>query len=220
MSIQKQNIQGDDSTIDEFGRLPVFLDRDSAEWKILADQGTDVSLVGSINGEKVVKVPRWSARKAHQCGKYIATIIATLFPNDLIFLIQLDWTKVSTASSQVYEILYERCYDQMMRVICVTLDIYEESEIEKLVNTIAAEDVLELFCVIVEQQVGQSHVEAILKKAQRLLAEKFRLGKESYDLQSILEQVFGAYSTTTPPKNSSSSPITPKSNKQEEVTNQ
>lgn len=217
--IRNEEVRSVQRLADEFGNLPVFLDRDSVEWKILADQGREVQLVGSWRGEKVIRVPRWSARKGHQCGRYIAEIIATLFPNDLIFLVQLDWSKVATASSQVYEILYERAYDQMIRVICVTLDIYQTKDVNEFVNTVAAEDILELFCTIVEQQLGESHVQAILKKVPRLLAEKFRLEKGSYDLQDILARVFGAYSTTTPPNNSSFSPITQKSNKQEETTN-
>jgi len=204
---------------DEFGNLPIFLNRDSVEWKILADQGTEVALDGSIRGERRVRVPRWSARKGHQCGKHVAEIIATLFPNDLIFLVQLDWSKVSTASSQVYEILFERAYDQMIRVICVTLDMYKESEIEEFLNTVTPVDILTLFCTIVEQELGQDNIDAILKKVQRLLAEKFQLGSDSYDLQSILEQAFKNFSTSIPPSNLSSSPTTSKSNTPESTTN-
>lgn len=177
MDEQLANFQGKDK---------IFKDRDDVEVKALLDQGRVVELEGVWNGKKTLLVPRWSVRRFYSCGHWIALIIANLFPHDLFFLLQVDITKQATAAAQIWEIL-SRVYNEVAKVICITCNIKEE-EAEEFFEAISQIDFLELFCTIIEQEINNQTVEAITKKFQRLLAERFQLENVLPDFGELSEE--------------------------------
>jgi len=189
---------------------PLFHSREEVELLSLMDQGKLVELSAPIFGENTVRIPRWSMRKAFQCGEEVSRIIATLYPNDISFLLQINWTKQATAHAQLYDIICVRVLDPVMRIICLTLEIHEKEKQEQLINEITPEDVMEIFCTIIEQEVNNERMEAILKKVERLLTEKFRLENVSLNVNEILEAASQKFLTDIPSNNSLSSVTTEK----------
>ena len=196
----------------------VFNSRNEAEIDILYDKGVDVKLDGSWKGKQIIHVPRWNLRKAHSCGKYVAQIIMDLFPNDVLFLVQINFDDKATAAEKLYDILFNRCYDQACRVVMITLGINDETEALEFIESLMPEDLMELFTVIIEQEINNKRTEAILKKVQRLLVEKFRLENESFDLQSIADLLLTRSSTVSPLSNLSSTPSMQTPNQPKTIT--
>ena len=186
----------------------VFETRDEVEVDILYDKGIDVELEGSWKGRRVIRVPRWSLRKAHSCGKYVAQIIADLFPDDVLFLVKINFNNNATAAEELYDVIFNRMYDQACRVVLITLGITDENDAMEFVDTLMPEDLMELFTTIIEQEINNKRVEAILKKVQRLLVERFQLEKESLDLQNIAAFLLKPSLTNSHLNSSSSTPST------------
>jgi hypothetical protein len=187
----------------EFRVSGVFTGREEVEIAVLTDLGRDVQLEASYKGKRTLHVPRWSVRKAYSCGGKVAGIIAKLFPNDLMFLLTLDYTKMSTAAAKIYNILFVQVYDEMMGIILITCGIKDEDQ-EEFIDNITTIDAMELFCTIIEQEINNSQVESILKKAERLLTDRFRLGRESLDFSTLLNIVSQTSLTDSPPTSSPS----------------
>lgn len=167
----------------------VFSERAEVETLTLYDQGRDAKLSVEFRGSTTVRVPRWSMRKAHKCSSAVAEIIAALYPNDLLFLYQIDYTKRADAASKIHKILMYDIYDPTMQIICATLDILDKEDVASFMDTIGPEDMMELFCIIIEQELNSDRIEAVVKKFQRLLMEKFPLQNVSLGLQDILTSI-------------------------------
>lgn len=163
----------------------VFEDRPEAELTALLDQGKVVTLEGVYKGSKHIRVPRWSARRWFSSVKYLSQVIAVLFPNDFLFLLSVNYKEPSTAAMQIAEIM-ERVYDEIMQIICITLCITEKAGVEEFIDSVSWLDVFEIFSTIIEQEVNNETAEAVLKKVQRLLVEKFHLENESFGFSAIL----------------------------------
>ena len=163
-----------------------FISRGMVEKEILFPVGAMLTLQGHINGNKIVECKLWNTRKAYQCGTLVSEILAALFPNDALFLVNIDWSKPLTANQELYEVLFRRVYDPMTRLVAYTLDITEDKDIRSMIETTRPMDILNLFVTIVNQEINNDTVAAIIKKAQELLVEKFRLQSDSLSLQSIL----------------------------------
>ena len=165
----------------------VFKDREEVEILTLYDLGKDVELEAGYKGSKKIRVPRWSMRKAHKCSKAVAEIIAATYPNDLLFLYQLDYTKRADCAAKLHKILFFDIYDPAMQIICATLDITDKVEIGNLIDCLTELDVMEIFCTIIEQEINGARIEAIIKKFQRLLSDRFPLQNVSLGLQELLD---------------------------------
>lgn len=176
-----------------------FLSRDMVEQSIMFPVGATIVLEGHWRGNKRIECKRWNTRKAIKGGKFVADILAALFPNDALFLVQVQWDKPATASSQLYDVLFNRVYDPMVELICLTLDITERQDIAEFIETTMPVDMLELFVCIVNQEINSSNVEAIIKKAQGLLVTKFQLDNDSLTLPNILAGLLQTQSTGSPP---------------------
>lgn len=186
------------------------------EQTVLFPVGAFIDLEGHINGSKRVECKRWNTRKSFQCGKITGEILASLFPNDALFLLSIEWGKPLTASAQLYDILFNRIYDNMVRLVCYTLDIIEDPDIRQFIETTTPMDVLTLFVTVINQEINNSNVEAIIKKAQGLLVEKFRLDSDSLSLPNILAALLQTHSTDSPLISLLSSLTTPKSTSSED----
>jgi hypothetical protein len=138
-------------------------------------------------------------------------IIAKLFPKNLPFLLSIDMTSTATAAAEIYDILFDQAYQEMMKVVAVTLDILEQPRMDLLCDSITPLDAMELFTTIVEQEINNESIQNILKKTQRLLVEKFHLGKESFDIRGLLELVLGTSLTDSQWTSLLSSPTIPTS---------
>lgn len=75
---------------------PLFHSREEVELLSLMDQGKLVGAIcSSFCRSNTVRVPRWSMRKGLYTREEVSRIIATLYPNDISFLLQINWTKTS-----------------------------------------------------------------------------------------------------------------------------
>jgi hypothetical protein len=191
-----------------------FISRDRVEQEIMFPVGQEVVLEGHWRGAKHIECKRWNTRKAIAGGKLVSDILAALFPDDALFLLQIQWGKPATASSQLYDIVFNRIYDPMVKLVCLTLDIVTHmpgtdgnsysDDVREFIETTTPTDIMELFVCIVNQEINSSNVEAIIKKAQRLLVEKFQLDNDSLSLQNILGALLQTPLTGLPPTNSPS----------------
>lgn len=173
----------------------IFGSREEVEKLTLFDLGKDVTLTVTFRGSRTIKVPRWNVIQSHECSSALAEIIAALYPHDLLFLYQLDYSKRADAASKIHKILMYDIYDPAMQIICKTLNIVVKEEVEEFLTTISTEDVMELFCTIVEQEINSERIEAIIKKFQRLVTTKFPLQNVQLGLQDIVTALQSQSST-------------------------
>lgn len=188
-----------------------FVSREAVERTILFPEGLTIDLQGHWRGNKRLECKRWNTRKAYACSKLVSDILCSLFPNDVLFLTQIEWDQTATASSQLYDVCMNKVYDPMVRLVCTTLDITEEKDIAEFIETTMPIDILELFVAVVNQEINSSNVEAIIKKVQRLLVEKFQLDSDSLSLPNILAVLLQNPSTDSLPTSLLSSLIMPRS---------
>lgn len=187
----------------------VFESREEVEQKGLFYKGRIVKFHDSAyQGKAEIFVPKWNMDTAYELGRSITWIIATLFPHDWFFLATLDTTKVATAAARVYKILYEDIYPQVMEIIQKTLrtskhpDVtyhipMDDEEFSVFRRSMSPVDIVELFVAIVEQEINNEVMQALSKKLQRLLGEKFQLENAFPNIselmgeasQSLLERI-------------------------------
>lgn len=181
---------------------PVFKDKSEAEVRAINDLGKTIEIEAAYNGSNFLHVPRWSVRKWFDCIDHVAGIIAQLFPNDIIFLVSVNYNDTATAAVQVADI-FKRAYDEIMQVVCLTLDITEDEEIKRFINSLTWLDAFEIFATIIEQEINSHTAEAVLKKVQRLLIERFRMESGSFDFNAILGLAMSMPSSTDTPSTNS-----------------
>lgn len=189
-----------------------FNSRDEVERKIMLDLGRYVSLEGEWHDERRVFVPRWSAHELFVNSETIAFIISELFPNDLFFLYSINMDDVATAAARIHEILFGRVYPQILDIICTTLQI-DDDERGLFERRITPRDLLEVFCVVMEDNLTNENLRAITKKIQAVLGEKFNLESVFPNISDIMGVPPEALLPRTPMSNSSSSGSTGTSTK-------
>lgn len=176
----------------------VFQSKDEAEYVALVDRGKVVELEGSIqveviekNGDKTkgrlrkVRVPRHNISKTVECGEAVAGIIDALFPDDFIFLLSVKTDESGTAISKIHDIIFNKVYQQAAIVILCTFNIRTEEQGAAFFEDLSNVDFLNLFCTIIEQDFNNEVVDAVIKKFQGLLAERFHLENVLPDLQGF-----------------------------------
>lgn len=185
-----------------------ILGRDQIERTILLDKGCFRGLEGTwktckdAHGKDVVDeggklvwtwgnkiwIPRWSLRQMMQCSDRIARIVATLFPDDLFFLFTVDMSELATAASRINEILFYQVAPEVVDICCFTCGVETDEEREQFINSITPRDILEIFTTVVEKEISNENMQAITKKVQRLLGERFSLENVFPNLGDIMEQ--------------------------------
>ena len=176
----------------------VFHSKDEAEYVALTDRGKVVELEGSIQVEVIdndgnktkdrlrrVRVPRHNISKTVECGEAVAGIIDALFPNDFIFLLSIKTDESGTAVSKIQDIIFNKVYEQAATVILSTFNIRTQEQGTAFFEDLSNVDFLNIFCTIIEQDFNNEVVDAVIKKFQGLLAERFRLENVLPDLQGF-----------------------------------
>lgn len=192
-----------DQLPDQLAKSKSFTSRDEVERRIMLDLGRWVALEGEWKDERRVFVPRWMAYDLLKNSETIAFLISELFPNDLFFLYSINMDDVATATARIHEILFGRVYPQMYNIICATLQI-DDDERGLLERRITPRDLLEIFCVIMEDNIVNQNLKAITKKIQAVLGEKFNLESVFPNISDIMGERYTAPSESTPTSNSSS----------------
>lgn len=192
-----------DQTNTHLENSKMFSSRDEVEKRIMLDLGRWVSLEGEWNGERRIFVPRWMAYELLRNSETIAFLVSELFPKDLFFLYSINMDDVATATARIHEILFGRVYPQIYDIICTTCQIDEE-ERALLERRITPRDFLEIFCVIMEDNIVNQNLKAITKKIQAVVGEKFNLANVFPSIYDSTGVQYGTPSTPTPTNNSSS----------------
>lgn len=189
---------------DYLDKSKVFQSRDEVERRIMLDLGRWVALEGEWKGERRIYVPRWMAHDLFVNSETIAFLISELFPHDLFFLYSINMDDIATATARIHEILFGRVYSQVLDIICATCQVDDEDR-GVFERRITPRDLLEIFCVVMEDNVVNQNLRAITKKIQAVVGEKFNLENV---FPSILDGTVGqsqTHSAPTPMSNSSSS---------------
>lgn len=183
-----------------------FASRDQIERAILLDKGRRVGLEGTwkickdTHGKDIVDekgnlvwtwgneiwVPRWSLRMMLQCSDRIASIIATLFPDDMSFLFKIDMNELATAAAKINEILFFKVAPEVFDICCYTLGIETDEDRSLFERRVTPRDLLEIFVTIIEHEINNESMQAITKKVQRLLGEKFSLENVFPNLSEVM----------------------------------
>lgn len=178
-----------------------FQSRDEVEQKGLFYRGRMVKMTDTIwLGQDTIFLPKWNMDLAYDLGRTITQIIATLFPHDWFFLASIDTTKVATGAARIYHIVYDEIYPQAMEVVQKTLRSTEYKDAEyhvsmddeewsKLKRALSPLDFLELFVSVVEQEINNEVMQALSKKVQRLLGERFALENAFPSISETMEEV-------------------------------
>lgn len=201
----------------------VFQSREEVEQQALFYRGRHVTLKDSIwDGSNKVFIPKWSMETSFELGKTITTIIAILFPNDWFFLASLDTTRVATAAARLYHVLFENIYPQMCEVVQYTLrsstlpsdGLYHvpmtDEEFSKFKRAVSPQDFMEIFVSIVEQEINNQVMQALSKKVQRLLGERFALENAFPNISELMEEASTSLLEQLRSSSSQSSTNTPK----------
>ncbi len=152
-----------------------FKNLGEVEREAIFGEGKEVVFNESVwNGSKKIIVPKWSMYEMEQLGGAIAMIVAELYPHDILFLAQIDTSRVATAASKIYDLIYNRVLPQVKEVVRVTFRMDEEM-FSQFYRSLRPYDFIEIFVTIVEQEINNDVVLALQKKVLRLLGEKFHL---------------------------------------------
>jgi hypothetical protein len=182
----------------DFDNTPDTFTRDEIEYTILRDRGEVIDLPEGafhmLDGRYVhatrskelgatvvrkVRVPRHTMVSGYQCNAEIADIVYKLYPEGLFILTKLTLIEQDPlGATKFHDIIFNQLYKQVTKVILATFGISRNDQADQAENffsDLSHLDFLELFRVIVKQEYNNERTEAILKKVQGVLAERFRL---------------------------------------------
>lgn len=168
--------------------------RDEIEYVILRDRGKVIDLpLGALhmkdgkyvhatkskelNAEikRKVRVPLHTMESAYKCNAEIADIVFKLYPEGIFILTRMKLLEDDIEGvTKLQDIVFNKLYHQITKLILATFDIDDLDQAENFFSDLSHLDFLELFNTIVEQEYNNERMEAILKKVQGVLAERFR----------------------------------------------
>lgn len=126
-----------------------------------------------------VHVRRWSVAQSKELGGIISRVVATLFPDDLLFLAHNDFMNVMSSDEKfnhLYAILMEKVLDEVKALVRLTLGskVYdaEVADGKGLEDFLTFSDYLLIVATIIEQEINNPLLIGLLKKVMELFRER------------------------------------------------
>lgn len=122
------------------------------------------ALVITEFGEELT-VPRWSIELTDKLGRAISHIIGKIYPNQTLFIQQLDTMSDVEGAEFTYQVLFIQCIAELKQIVFITLHLDDDAEAcSKFVKSHTIMDFINIVNAIVQQEIQNPMLVALVKK--------------------------------------------------------